>query len=180
MVFQMSSTTVLSGSRWDNINLICCLSSSLHVYLGHSMSHSRMSQDWSFGAIGSFCNACDGFVVVCHHLVRWLYCTETTGWSYVVLPSRAAWPQQDPTYWRSRDRGKKSQDDGGTMLMLSSKRIIHTQSSYLSQISEIIYICGEKIVMWRNFGKYWEILRNFGRSCSYFHLQRSKQYWHVK
>ena len=25
------------------------------------------------------------------------------------------------------------------------------------------YICGEKIVMWRNFGKSWETLRNFGK-----------------
>ena len=88
-----------------------------------------MSQDSSFGAIGitkgSFCNACDGFVAVCHYLVRWPCCTETPGWSDDVLPSWSAWPQQDQTYWRSRDRGKKSQDDGGTMLV-SSKKIIHT------------------------------------------------------
>ena len=25
------------------------------------------------------------------------------------------------------------------------------------------YICGEKIVTWRNFGKFWKILGNFGK-----------------
>ena len=30
------------------------------------------------------------------------------------------------------------------------------------------YILGEKIVMWRNFGKFCEVLRNFGKFCNIF------------
>ena len=128
MLFQMSSTTVLSASRWDKINLICCLSSSLHTLVTQWVTQEWLKihhSELSAYKKGSFCNPCDGFVVFCHNLVCWLYCTETTGWSYVVLPSRAVWSHQDPNYRRSRDRGKKSQDDGGTIL-ISSKRIIHT------------------------------------------------------
>ena len=36
-----------------------------------------------------------------------------------------------------------------------------------------IYICGEKIVMWRNFGEIWEILGDFATIYARFHVEKN-------
>ena len=62
----------------------------------------------------------------------------------------------------------------GLIQYYSTDAIQYCQSSYLSQISQIIFVekkisCGEILgrfgKFWRNFGKFWEFFGNFWRFC---------------
>ena len=52
-------------------------------------------------------------------------------------------------------------------------KIVHTFQAELIFVTNITnYICGEKIVMWRNFGKFWEILEILPQFTR-FHVEKN-------